>query len=75
MDQIKELQEQIEALKKTVNELQSGTVRVETNTAKLARMKDQIVKEVFPEKKCFISILPMVKFRNLISQSEGVFRQ
>ena len=43
MDQIKELQEQIEALKKTVNELQSGTVRVETNTAKLARMKDQIV--------------------------------
>lgn len=34
MDQIKELQEQIEALKKTVNELQSGTVRVETNTAK-----------------------------------------
>lgn len=50
MDQIKELQEQIEALKKTVNELQSGTVRVETNTAKLARMKDQIVKEVFPEK-------------------------
>lgn len=50
MDQIKELQEQIEALKKTVNELQSGAVRIETNTAKLARMKDQIVREVFPEK-------------------------
>lgn len=55
MDQIKELQEQIEALKKTVNELQSGTVRVETNTAKLARMKDQIVKEVFPEKMFYIN--------------------
>lgn len=53
MDQIKELQEQIEALKKTVNELQSGTVRVETNAAKLARMKDQIVREVFPEKMFF----------------------
>lgn len=50
MDQIKELQEQIEALKKTVSELQSGTVRVETNTAKLARMKDQIIMGVFPEK-------------------------
>lgn len=55
MDQIKELQEQIEALKKTVSELQSGTVRIETNTGKLARMKDQIVREVFPEKMFYIN--------------------
>lgn len=47
--QIKELQEQIEVLKKTVTDLQNSTIRVETNLAKLCRLKKEIIREVLPK--------------------------
>ena len=50
MTELEQLQKQIEELQKTVNDLKSGTVRVETNYMKLARLKDEIIKTVIPPK-------------------------
>ena len=47
--QIEELKRQGEELKNTVENLKNSTIKVETNTAKLARMKNEVIKEVFPE--------------------------
>lgn len=49
MDQIKELQEQIEALKKTVEELQSGTVKVVSHKERISQAEmDQFRKYFIP---------------------------
>lgn len=47
--QIKELEKQIDALKKTVSELQKRTIKIETNARKLTRLKNEILAEVMPE--------------------------
>lgn len=49
MTELEELQGQIEELKKTINDLKTGTVRVETNVAKLDRLKGEIISEVIPD--------------------------
>lgn len=47
MTELEKLQQEIDRLKETVNELKSGTVKVETNDAKLRRLKTEILNEVF----------------------------
>ena len=49
MTEIEELKLQIENLKDTVTKLQNGTIRVETNTSKLARMKTEIIMAELPK--------------------------
>lgn len=44
------LREEILKLKQTVDELQRGCVKVETDTAKLLRWKNEIIYEVLPKK-------------------------
>ena len=46
MTELEMLQQEVEKLQKTVAMLQQGTVRVETNQAKLVRMKNEIITEI-----------------------------
>lgn len=48
MEEVEELKRQVAELKDTVENLKKATIKIETNTAKLSRMKSEIIRDVFP---------------------------
>lgn len=49
MTEVEQLQAQIEELKKTVDDLKSGCLKVETDRQKLSRLREEIRNSVIPE--------------------------
>lgn len=50
MTETEKLQEQVNELQKIVEDLKGSSIRIETNNAKLSRLKNEILAEVFDNK-------------------------
>jgi hypothetical protein len=68
MTELEMLQQEVEKLQKTVAMLQQGTVRVETNQAKLTRMKNEIVTDMILSKlRCDYNPNQLCEFRKNVT--------